>query len=224
MRDFVIMSDILKGDRIMASTTEEIRSLIESGNTSIGIELGSTRIKAVLIDAAGTVLASGGYDWENSYINSIWTYGLDEVWQGIQGSYVKMAENIRSEYNMELTKTSSIGFSGMMHGYMAFDRNDELLVPFRTWRNNITGPASEELTGIFDFPIPQRWSIAHLYQSILNKEEHVASIRFMTTLAGYIHWKLTGKKVLGIGEASGYFPIDSTTRNFNTRSEERRVG
>jgi sugar (pentulose or hexulose) kinase len=199
----------------MASNSVEIRSVIENGKTSIGIELGSTRIKTVLIGEDGFPIASGSFDWENSYLNNIWTYGLDEVWTGIQSSFSKMAEDVKQKFEVEVTSTGSIGFSGMMHGYMVFGESGNLLVPFRTWRNNITGPASEELTRLFDYPIPQRWSIAHLYQSIMNGEHHVSDIKFMTTLAGYIQWKLTGRKVLGIGEASGYFPIDPDARDFN---------
>lgn len=199
----------------MGRETNEIRKSIEAGNTSIGIELGSTRIKTVLIDRDNAPIASGSYDWENSYINNIWTYSLEEVWVGLQGSYKKMAENVREKYGLTLKATGAIGLSGMMHGYMAFDKDGSLLTPFRTWRNNITGPASTELTKLFNYPIPQRWSIAHLYQSILNDESQVASVDYITTLAGYIHWKLTGRKVMGIGEASGMFPIDLGTKTFN---------
>ncbi|MGF7029988.1 sugar (pentulose or hexulose) kinase [Paenibacillus mucilaginosus] len=193
----------------------DVKHAIESGKTVLGIELGSTRIKAVLIGEDHTAIASGSHDWENSYVNGIWTYSTEEIWKGIQDSYRKMAADVKQQYGVTLQTIGAIGFSGMMHGYMAFNQAGELLVPFRTWRNNITGPASETLTELFNYHIPQRWSIAHLYQAILNGEEHVAEIRFQTTLAGYIHWKLTGQKVLGVGEASGVFPIDIATKDYN---------
>ncbi len=199
----------------MGNGIETIRAAIESGKTSIGIELGSTRIKAVLIGEDLFPIASGSHDWENSLVDNIWTYSLDEIWTGIQDSYRKLADNVRSQYGAVLKTTASIGFSAMMHGYMVFDENGRQLVPFRTWRNNFTGRASEELTGLFDYPIPQRWNIAHLYQAILNKEPHVPEIAHLTTLAGYVHWKLTGRKVLGIGEASGVFPVDLATKTYH---------
>lgn len=193
----------------------EIRNSITEGKTSLGVELGSTRIKAVLIDETCTPIASGSYEWENKYENNIWTYALPDVWKGVQESYRNMADEVQREYGVPLTTVGSIGFSAMMHGYLVFDQEENLLTPFRTWRNTITEQASEELTGEFGFHIPQRWSVAHLYQAILNGEEHVAKIHFQTTLAGYVHWKLTGKKVLGVGEASGMFPIDRNTKKFN---------
>lgn len=196
---------------------ESIKNTIVNGKTVLGIELGSTRIKAVLIGEDNTPIASGAHDWENSYVNNIWTYSITDIWKGIQDSYQKMAADVKEQYGVTVQNIGAIGFSAMMHGYMAFDKEGTLLVPFRTWRNNITGQASEELTELFQYPIPQRWSIAHLYQAILNKEEHVSKITFQTTLAGYIHWMLTGKKVLGVGEASGVFPIDLSTRDFNNR-------
>ncbi|WP_426448455.1 xylulokinase [Paenibacillus sp. S-38] len=193
----------------------DVKAAIQSGKTVLGIELGSTRIKAVLIGEDHTAIASGSHDWENSYVNNIWTYSVEEIWKGIQDSYQKMAADVKQQYGVTLQTIEAIGFSGMMHGYMAFDQAGELLVPFRTWRNNITEQASETLTELFNYHIPQRWSIAHLYQAILNGEEHVAEIRFQTTLAGYIHWKLTGQKVLGVGEASGVFPIDIASKDYN---------
>ena len=193
----------------------DVKQEIESGSTALGIEFGSTRIKAVLIGQDHAPIASGSHDWENSYVNQIWTYSLEDIWKGLQDCYRKMAEDVKSKYGVPLRKVGAIGFSGMMHGYMAFDEAGELLVPFRTWRNNITGQASKELSELFRFNIPQRWSIAHLYQAILNGEAHVSRIRFQTTLAGYIHWKLTGRKVLGVGEASGVFPIDIHTKTYN---------
>ncbi len=195
----------------------DIKDALETGNTALGIEFGSTRIKAVLIDGNNNPVASGSHDWENRYENGIWTYSLDDIWTGLQDAYANLAADVKTQYGVVLKKIGAIGFSAMMHGYMVFDGEDELLVPFRTWRNNITGQASEELTKLFGYHIPQRWSIAHLYQSILNGEEHVGKIHTLLTLAGYIHWKLTGRKVLGVGEASGMFPIDIETKDFNRR-------
>lgn len=191
------------------------KELIEKGKTVLGIEFGSTRIKAVLIDENHHSIASGDHEWENRLENGIWTYSLDDIWQGLRDSYQKLAFNVEESYGVTLKKIGAIGFSAMMHGYMAFDKNGELLVPFRTWRNGITGEASEALTEAFQYNIPQRWSIAHLYQAILNGEDHVKDIDFFTTLAGYIHWKLTGQKVLGIGDASGMFPIDPETKQYH---------
>jgi sugar (pentulose or hexulose) kinase len=201
----------------MSTDRNSIQQAIQNGKTAIGIELGSTRIKAVLIGEDLFPIASGAYDWENSYIDNIWTYSIEEIWQGLQGSFRKLAEEVKAKYGVTLTTTGSIGISAMMHGYMVFDKAGKQLVPFRTWRNNITGPASEQLTALFEYPIPQRWTIAHVYQAILNGEPHVAAIDHLTTLAGYLHWQLTGKKVLGVGEASGVFPIDLKTGQFNTR-------
>jgi sugar (pentulose or hexulose) kinase len=205
----------------MSLATNDVKNAIMNGKTVLGMELGSTRIKAVLIGEDNTLIASGSHDWENSYVNNIWTYNLEDIWKGVQDSYQKLKEDVKQRYGVTLRTLGAIGFSGMMHGYMVFDRDGKLLVPFRTWRNNITGQASEALTGIFHYNIPQRWSIAHLYQAILNKEEHVADIAFQTTLAGYIHWKLTGQKALGVGEASGMFPIDVGTKDFNRRMIEQ---
>ncbi len=197
-----------------------IQKTIESGKTSLGIELGSTRIKAVLIGEDHTPLASGSHEWENQYENGIWTYSLDAVWAGLQESYRNLSNDVTEKYGVQLKNIGAIGFSAMMHGYMAFDKNGNLLVPFRTWRNTITGQAAEKLTELFQFNIPQRWSIAHLYQAILNKEPHVKNIHHLTTLAGYVHWMLTGQKVLGVGEASGMFPIDSKTNTYDDRMLE----
>lgn len=195
---------------------DNIKNSIISGKTALGIEFGSTRIKAVLVDENNNPIASGSHDWENRLENGIWTYTLDDIWTGLQDSYKSMAEDVKTQYGVELTTVGAIGFSAMMHGYMAFDANGELLAPFRTWRNSITAKAAAELTELFNFNIPERWSIAHLYQAVLNKEEHVSEIKYLTTLAGYVHWKLTGEFVLGIGEASGMFPIDSKTKNYNS--------
>jgi len=193
----------------------DTRKAIESGKTVLGIEFGSTRIKAALIGEDHAPIASGSHDWENRYENGIWTYSLEDIWTGLQESYRKLCTDVFEQYNTPLQTIGAIGFSGMMHGYMAFDKDENLLVPFRTWRNTITGQASEQLTDLFQFNIPQRWSIAHLYQAISNKEPHVGEINHLTTLAGYVHWKLTGQKVLGVGEASGVFPIDSRTNAYD---------
>jgi sugar (pentulose or hexulose) kinase len=177
---------------------------------SLGIELGSTRIKAVLIDVQGTVIATGSYTWANQLVDGYWTYDLAEVWVGIAQAYREMADQAARALGQPLTNLDSIGISAMMHGYLAFDAAGELLAPFRTWRNTTTGPAAEALTSLLDFTIPLRWSIAHLYQAVLNAEAHLPQIDFLTTLAGYVHWQLTGERVLGVGDASGMFPIDAT--------------
>lgn len=177
-------------------------------NTFLGIELGSTRIKAVLIGGDYAPLVSGSHDWENDLIDGVWTYSLNEVWAGLQDSFAKLSHAYQEQYGAKLTRVGGIGISGMMHGYLPFDSAGTQLVPFRTWRNTMTEQASKQLTSAFGFHIPQRWSIAHLYQAILNKEPHVEKIGFLTTLAGYVHWKLTGETVLGIGDASGVVPID----------------
>ncbi|MDO5292861.1 MAG: FGGY-family carbohydrate kinase [bacterium] len=197
------------------------KDTIRLGKAVLGIEFGSTRIKAVLVDETYAPIASGTFDWENHLENGIWTYGEDEIWNGLAECYRSLADNVKETYDVEIERLAAIGFSGMMHGYMAFDKEEHLLVPFRTWRNTITGQASEELTELFQYNIPQRWSIAHLYQAILNKESHVKDIQYLTTLAGYIHWQLTGKKVIGVGEASGMFPIDPKTKNYNTSMLEQ---
>ena len=199
----------------------DTQKAIESGKTVLGVELGSTRIKAVLIGTDHKPIASGSHEWENQYENGIWTYGLDNVWTGLQESYRKLSNEVSEKYNAPLKSIGAIGFSAMMHGYMAFDTDENLVVPFRTWRNTITGQAAEQLTNLFQFNIPQRWSIAHLCQAILNKEPHIKGISHLTTLAGYVHWKLTGQKVLGVGEASGMFPIDSTTNDYDERMLEQ---
>ncbi|SEO07031.1 Sugar (pentulose or hexulose) kinase [Amphibacillus marinus] len=201
--------------------TEAVKASILEGKTVLGIELGSTRIKAVLIGEDNLPIATGSHDWENSYLDNIWTYSTEEIWKGLRDSYQKLVTDVERQYNVKLSKLAAIGISAMMHGYLVFDHNDQLLVPFRTWRNNITGDAASELTTLFNYQIPQRWSITHLYQAILNEEPHVASIHFQTTLAGYVHWMLTGEKVLGVGEASGMFPIDLATKSFNKKMIEQ---
>jgi sugar (pentulose or hexulose) kinase len=196
---------------------EDTQKAIESGKIALGIEFGSTRIKVVLIGEDHTPIASGGHEWENRYENGIWTYRLEDVWKGLQESYRNLSNEVLEKYNTPLQTIGVIGFSGMMHGYLPFDKDGNLLAPFRTWRNTITGQAAEKLTDLFQFNIPQRWSIAHLYQAILNQEPHVRDINHLTTLAGYVHWKLTGQKVMGIGEASGMFPIDSQANDYDVR-------
>jgi sugar (pentulose or hexulose) kinase len=198
----------------------DIPKAIESGRTALGIEFGSTRVKAVLIGEDHRPLASGSYAWENRYENGIWTYRLQDVWTGLQESHQELSSQVLENYYTPLNAVGAIGFSGMMHGYLAFDEGGNLLVPFRTWRNTITEQAAEQLTKLFQFNIPQRWSIAHLYQAMLNREPHVKDISYLTTLAGYVHWNLTGQKVLGVGEASGMFPIDSKTNDYDQRMIE----
>ncbi len=192
-----------------------VKEVIESGRAVLGIELGSTRIKAVLIGEDHAPIASGDHEWENRLENGNWTYSLDDIWSGLRDSYKNLAADVKARYGVTLKKIGSIGFSAMMHGYMAFDKDGELLVPFRTWRNSTTGPAAEKLTELFQYNIPLRWSIAHLYQAVLNGEDHVKDVAYFTTLSGYIHWKLTGEKALGIGDASGMFPIDIEKKDFN---------
>ena len=198
-----------------------MKDFIEKGQTALGIELGSTRIKAVLIGPDGLPIASGGHDWENRLVNGIWTYRLEDAWTGIQDAFAKMAAQVREKFGVPLTKVGSLGISAMMHGYLPFDADGLALADFRTWRNTITEPAAMALSDLFQFNIPQRWSSAHLYQAILNREAHVADIAYLTTLSGYIHWNLTGKKVMGVGEASGMFPIDSLTCDYHAGMMEK---
>lgn len=197
------------------SEVAAIRAAIEAGDTALGIEFGSTRIKACLIGPNGDPVAGGSHEWENSFVDQNWTYSLDEVEAGLQATYRDLVADIQRQYGVVPTTFGGIGVSAMMHGYLAFDAQDELLAPFRTWRNTSTGPAAAELTELLGYNIPLRWSVAHWYQAILNNEAHVGQINFLTTLAGYVHWKLTGQKVLGVGDASGMFPIDPATRNYD---------
>ncbi|MBY0029368.1 FGGY-family carbohydrate kinase [Priestia aryabhattai] len=199
----------------MKTTQESIKQAIAKGKTSLGIELGSTRIKAVLIDENFETIASGSYEWENLLEDGFWTYNLLDIITGLQSAYREMKQEVERRYGITIRTVGSIGVSAMMHGYMAFDKTGELLVPFRTWRNATTSAAAEELTEHFQFNIPERWSIAHLYQAIINQEKHLPRIHYVTTLAGYIHWLLTGSKALGIGDASGMFPIDERTQNYS---------
>lgn len=195
---------------------EDIKKRIQSGKTVLGIELGSTRIKGVLLTEEGELIADGSHQWENRLENGIWTYSMEAVWKGMQECYGDLKTKVREAYGAEIETIGGIGISAMMHGYLAFDGNDELLVPFRTWRNTITEQASRELTEDFHYPIPQRWSIAHLYQAVLNGEAHVKDIKYITTLAGYVHWMLTGERVLGVDDASGMFPVDAKTGTYYT--------
>jgi sugar (pentulose or hexulose) kinase len=195
--------------------------LIRAGGAILGIELGSTRIKAALIAPDTTPLAAGSYGWENRLEDGVWTYDLDDVRRGIAACYASLVADVRARYSVELTTVLALGVSGMMHGYLALDQEGKLLVPFRTWRNNITGQACAELTPLLDFAVPQRWSIAHLYESILTSQPHVPRIARLTTLAGYVHWKLTGEHKLGVGEASGMFPIDPRTGDWDAARMER---
>lgn len=199
----------------MKTTQESIKQAIAKGKTSLGIELGSTRIKAVLINENFETIASGSYEWENLLEDGFWTYNLLDIITGLQSAYREMKQEVERSYGITIRTVGSIGVSAMMHGYMAFDKTGELLVPFRTWRNATTSEAAKELTEHFNFNIPERWSIAHLYQAIINQEKHLPRIHYITTLAGYTHWLLTGSKALGIGDASGMFPIDERTQNYS---------
>ena len=191
------------------------KTIIESGKAILGIEFGSTRIKAVLIDTDNNPIAQGSFEWENQLVDGLWTYSIDTIWKGLQDCYADLRKNVKAEYDCEIEQLAAIGISAMMHGYMAFGKDQNILVPFRTWRNTNTAKAAAELSELFHFNIPLRWSISHVYQAILNGEEHIDKIDFLTTLAGYIHWQLTGKKVLGVGDASGMLPIDSNTNNYD---------
>nr|WP_278765099.1 FGGY-family carbohydrate kinase [Bifidobacterium catenulatum] len=204
-------------DDHIALTAEKIRA----GKTSLGIEFGSTRIKAVLIDDTYVTIAAGDYGWASHLEDGLWSYSQKEIWTGLQTAYAALAEDVENAYGEKLTRVGRIGFSAMMHGYLAFDKDGELLVPFRTWQNTNTFEAHEKLSELFQYNIPERWSIAHLYQAVLDNEEHIGKVDFFTTLAGYVHWKLTGKKVLGVGDASGMFPIDPTTHTYETEFIEK---
>ena len=193
----------------------DAKSTIETGKAILGIELGSTRIKAVLIDQENKPIAQGSHTWENQLVNGLWTYSIDAIWSGLQDCYADLRSNVKKLYDTEIETLAAIGVSAMMHGYMPFNEKEEILVPFRTWRNTNTGRAAAELSELFVYNIPLRWSISHLYQAILDNEAHVKDIKFLTTLAGYVHWQITGEKVLGIGDASGMLPIDPTTHNYS---------
>ena len=191
------------------------KEIIQTGKAILGIEFGSTRIKAVLIDPENKPIAQGSHEWENSLVDGLWTYSIEEIWYGLQDCYADMLKNVKEQYDCTIESLAAIGVSAMMHGYMAFDENDKILVPFRTWRNTNTGEAAAALSKLFVYNIPLRWSISHLYQCILENCEHVKDIKYLTTLAGYIHWQLTGKKVIGVGDASGMLPVDPETKNYN---------
>ncbi|MBP5537614.1 MAG: FGGY-family carbohydrate kinase [Bacteroidales bacterium] len=197
------------------------KETIQTGRAVLGIEFGSTRIKAVLIDEANVPIAQGSHEWENQLVNGLWTYTTESVWYGLQSCYADLRANVLKQYEVEIEHLAAIGISAMMHGYMAFDKNNDIQVPFRTWRNTNTGAAAAELSKLFKFNIPLRWSISHLYQCILDKEPHVGNITFLTTLAGYVHWKLTGQKVLGIGDASGMIPVDPKTKDYSAEMVEK---
>ena len=197
------------------------KELIQSGKAILGIEFGSTRIKAVLIDQENKPIAQGSHEWENQLVDGLWTYSVDRIWYGLQDCYADLRKNVLAEYDCEIETLAAIGISAMMHGYMAFGQDEKILVPFRTWRNTNTGQAAAELSKLFNYNIPLRWSISHLYQCILNGDEHVKEITYLTTLAGYIHWRLTGKKVLGVGDASGMIPVDPATKTYDAEMVEK---
>ena len=197
------------------------KETIQQGKAILGIEFGSTRIKAVLIDQENKPIAQGSHEWENQLVDGLWTYSTEAIWYGLQDCYADLRKNVLAEYDIEIEELAAIGISAMMHGYMAFNKQQNILVPFRTWRNTNTAKAAAELSELFVYNIPLRWSISHIYQAILDNEEHVADIDFLTTLAGYIHWQLTGNKVLGIGDASGMLPIDPETHNYSAAMVEK---
>lgn len=199
----------------------DAKQTIASGKAVLGIEFGSTRIKAVLIDGENKPIAQGSHEWENQLVDGLWTYSIDRIWYGLQDSYADLRRNVLAQYGCEIENLAAIGISAMMHGYMAFGRDEKLLVPFRTWRNTNTGAAAAELSSLFNYNIPLRWSISHLYQCILEDCPHVKDITYITTLAGYIHWRLTGRKVLGVGDASGMLPIDPQTKTYNAAMVEK---
>ena len=191
------------------------KQIIESGRAILGIEFGSTRIKAVLIDPENKPIAQGSHTWENQLVDGLWTYSTEAIWYGLQDCYADLRKNVLEQYDCEIETLAAIGFSAMMHGYMPFNEKGEIMVPFRTWRNTNTGKAAAELSELFNYNIPLRWSISHLYEAILDNEEHVSDIKFLTTLAGYVHWQVTGQKVLGVGDASGMIPVDPFTKTYD---------
>lgn len=206
---------------IITNMNTDAKSIIENGKAILGIEFGSTRIKAVLIDPENRPIAQGSHTWENQLVDGLWTYSIEAIWYGLQDCYADLRRNVKEQYDIEIETLAAIGVSAMMHGYMAFNKQQEILVPFRTWRNTNTAKAAAELSDLFVFNIPLRWSISHLYQAILDNEEHVKDIDYLTTLAGYIHWLITGKRVLGIGDASGMQPIDPQTKNYSAAMIEK---
>ncbi len=200
---------------------KEYAELINNGQTALGIELGSTRIKGVLVSSAGDVLAVGIYDWANSFINNIWTYSVEEIHKGLRGCYTSLRKDVEEKYGVPLKKTGSIGISAMMHGYMALNKEGKQIAPFQTWRNTNTQQAADELTELFQFNIPLRWTCAHLYQRILDQEAHTKELDYVSTLSGYIHYLLTGERVIGVGDAAGMFPIDSETGTYDAEMTEK---
>jgi len=199
----------------------DARQTIEAGKAVLGIEFGSTRIKAVLIDEDNKPIAQGSHEWENQLVDGLWTYSIEAIWFGLQDCYADLRKNVQQQYDIEIETLAAIGISAMMHGYMPFNKEDKILVPFRTWRNTNTAKAAKALSDLFVYNIPLRWSISHLYEAILDNEEHVKDITFQTTLAGYIHWQLTGEKVLGVGDASGMMPVDPNTKTYDATMVEK---
>ena len=191
------------------------KQTIEAGKAILGIEFGSTRIKAVLIDEDNKPIAQGSHEWENQLVDGLWTYSIEAIWYGLQDCYADLRKDVLKQYDCEIESLAAIGFSAMMHGYMAFNEKEEILVPFRTWRNTNTGKAAAELSELFNYNIPLRWSISHLYECILEDNEHVKDIKYLTTLAGYVHWQVTGEFVLGVGDASGMIPVDPATKTYD---------
>ena len=197
------------------------KQAIMTGDVVLGIELGSTRIKAVLMGMDFVPLASGSYTWENRFENGYWTYPLEQALEGLQACYQDLKKTVQAQFGVTLTRIAAMGISGMMHGYLPFDKDDNLLAPFRTWRNATTGPAAEELTNLFGYNVPLRWSIAHLRQAMLNREDHLPELAFLTTLAGYIHYRLTDEKVVGVNEGSGIMPVDEKVGDYDQTMVEK---
>ena len=207
--------------KILYYMNTQAKATIESGKAILGIEFGSTRIKAVLIDEENKPIAQGSHEWENQLVDGLWTYSVEAIWYGLQDCYADLRANVKKEYDTEIETLAAIGVSAMMHGYMAFNKEEEILVPFRTWRNTNTAKAAAKLSELFVYNIPLRWSISHLYEAILDNEEHVKDIDFLTTLAGFIHWQITGQRVLGVGDASGMIPVDPNTKTYSAEMVEK---
>ena len=205
----------------MEPNKELMAEAISNGTCSLGIEFGSTCIKAVLIDRDMSIVASGSHVWENKLVDGYWTYSESDIWDGLASCYANLKQNVKAEYGVTIERLVSMGISAMMHGYLPFDANGKLLVPFRTWRNTTTTNAAKLLSELFAFHIPERWSISHLTQAMLDREPHIEQVDFLTTLAGFVHWRLTGEKVLSVGDASGMFPIDSQTGTYDSTMIEK---
>ena len=205
----------LRSKHLNSKETMTAKQTIEAGKAILGIEFGSTRIKAVLIDEDNKPIAQGSHEWENQLVDGLWTYSTEAIWYGLQDCYADLRKDVQKQYDCEIESLAAIGFSAMMHGYMAFNEKQEILVPFRTWRNTNTGKAAAELSQLLNYNIPLRWSISHLYEAILDNEEHVSNIKYLTTLAGYVHWQVTGQFVLGVGDASGMIPVDPKTKTYD---------